>query len=156
MSIRRKSLAAVFSFTDKKELENRSNSMDGNASPPKKDLPCFGSVSLKRVLSNAEKPHLISVSPSTTISQALDIMKSNKILSLPLKSRSNAGRFIGIVSAQDLLHYILKKCNQSLNEEIARAVFEDSIENLLSLDDQDESYRIWYESLKIILKGKRL
>lgn len=53
------------------------------------------------------------------------------------------GKYIGIVSTQDLLHYILNKSNQTLDQSVAKALFEDSIENVLSLDEEDESYRIW-------------
>ena len=41
------------------------------------------------------------------------------------------------------MHYILKKCNHTLDEQMAKALFDDSIENILSLDSEDESYRIW-------------
>lgn len=140
MSGRRKSLAAVFSFTSDKETHKESHKepMDGNTTKP-----VFGSVTLKAAIEAAGKPNLISVCPSISISQALDIMKSNKIFSLPLKSRSSKGKFIGIVSTQDLLHYILIKCNHTLDEEASKALFDDSIENVLSLDADDESYRIW-------------
>lgn len=47
------------------------------------------------------------------------------------------------MSTQDLLHYILAKCNKTLDEQLAIALFDDSIENVLSLDEDDESYRIW-------------
>jgi hypothetical protein len=49
---------------------------------------------LKAVIGSADKPSLISVCPSTSIGQALEIMKNNKIFSLPLKSRSKPGIFI--------------------------------------------------------------
>jgi hypothetical protein len=41
------------------------------------------------------------------------------------------------------LHYILGKCNKTLDEQVAKALFNESIENVLSLDVGDESYRIW-------------
>lgn len=91
MSFRRKSLAAVFSFSDKqKEVESsRQNSMDPTAT--RKEKPTFGSVTLNTVLDSAQKPNLISVNPSISIAQAFEIMKNNKIFSLPLKSRSKPG-----------------------------------------------------------------
>jgi predicted transcriptional regulator len=93
MSIRRKSLAAVFSFSDKqKGLDSNHTSVDGAiVSVPQKEKPEFGSVTLKAVIRSADKPSLISVSPSTSIGQALEIMQNNKIFSLPLMSRSKPG-----------------------------------------------------------------
>jgi hypothetical protein len=90
-SIRRKSLAAVFSFSDKQKEDSRP-SLDGiNVLVQRKEKPAFGSITMKALLDAAAKPGLISVCPSITIGQALEIMKNNKIFSLPLKSRSKPG-----------------------------------------------------------------
>jgi hypothetical protein len=96
---RRKSLAAVFSFSDKqKESESRHNSLDGSSiSPTKRDKPFFGSISLGSVLKSTDKPNLISASPGLSISHALDMMKANKIFSLPLKSRSMPGNYWSLI-----------------------------------------------------------
>lgn len=80
-----KSIPQMKSFSDNSFLD------ENVPNPTNKEKPDFGSVPLKNVLESAEKPDLVSVVPSIPISQALEVMKNNKIFSLPLKSRSQPG-----------------------------------------------------------------
>eukprot|EP00835_Amoeboradix_gromovi_P001718 NODE_84_length_22349_cov_0.357888.p11 type:complete len:272 gc:universal NODE_84_length_22349_cov_0.357888:9113-9928(+) len=76
-----------------------------------------------------QKPHLISVKPTTSIGQTLEILKKHNIISIPIQSHDKDHGFIGIISAFDICCYILRKNN-----------FDHHIESALSLNSDSESF----------------
>jgi hypothetical protein len=103
----------------------------------------FAKVTFSELLGEANKLAIVSVPPDTTLEALLGLMNSQKIFTIPIQSRSRRGKFIAVFSTQDILHHILKKTNKTLNKDSARNVLQEKVENLLSLDPEDESYRIW-------------
>jgi vacuolar-type H+-ATPase subunit D/Vma8 len=104
----------------------------------------FAQAQFSQVLKNVKKLSIVAVKPDTPISKALELMTENKIFTLAMQSRSNPNKFMAIFSTSDFLDYILLKMNKTLSDpSLAQTILKESVENLLSLDPEDESYRIW-------------
>ncbi|KAI9499137.1 hypothetical protein BDB00DRAFT_795587 [Zychaea mexicana] len=84
------------------------------------------------------KPSLIAVSPVTSIKTALQLLQNNKITSLPIFSHDST-QVVSIINLFDILLYLIgssdtvDKTTEKLN---------DSVENVLGLDTDRESYRM--------------
>lgn len=152
MTSRRKSLAAVFSsFSSDKSGATGANT-GGNVLPSHHALlavddkvvkKAFGQTPFSEVLGEANKLAIVSVPPDTTLEALLGLTNSQKIFTIPIQSRTRKGKFIAIISTEDILHHILEKTNKTLDKESAKTILQEKVENLLSLDPDDESYRIW-------------
>jgi hypothetical protein len=82
-----------------------------------------------------EKPQkLISVTSKESIGSALAKMAKYNFLSLPVRSESSHG-FIAIISGFDLLGLLIKDPQSH--------ILEQPVDRLLTLDVDDESYRVW-------------
>eukprot|EP00834_Sanchytrium_tribonematis_P007469 NODE_679_length_4801_cov_0.851978.p2 type:complete len:275 gc:universal NODE_679_length_4801_cov_0.851978:2909-3733(+) len=93
-----------------------------------------------------QKPHLISVQPTSSIANVLQILKDKNITSIPIQSHSDKLKFMGIISAFDICVYLLRNPQ----------AFTHHIESALSLDSNDESFRLnqvdGYETLKSVMQ----
>ncbi|RUP47149.1 hypothetical protein BC936DRAFT_146077 [Jimgerdemannia flammicorona] len=113
----------------------------------------------------ASKPLLIAASPTTTVRQVLTLMAEHNITSLPLRSH-NSDAIVSIVNVYDVATYIINAaCFTEINpqsldsEKLAR--LDDPIENVLGLETERESYRIFktdaheplYETLAAFSRG---
>ncbi|KAG9299575.1 hypothetical protein G9A89_020746 [Geosiphon pyriformis] len=108
-----------------------------------------------------EKPILIAARPTITIRQALKTLANHNITSLPIYSHSS-DKVVNIVNLGDILNYIVK---EAVGDEINPKALEsekvnnldNSIEAVMTLDDEKESYRIFNsdanEGLKKILEA---
>ncbi|TPX38256.1 hypothetical protein SmJEL517_g00033 [Synchytrium microbalum] len=81
------------------------------------------------------KPAAISISPDTTIKDALVLLKEKNILAFPLQSRSNVDKITSLVNVFDILLYGSDQIEKKGKLDLTRPVDE-----VLSLDDDRESY----------------
>lgn len=82
------------------------------------------------------KPSLIAVSPVVSIQSALNLMKANKITSLPVFSHDST-QIVSIVNLFDILLYLVGG-----SDTVEKDTFklDDPVENVLGLDSDRESY----------------
>ena len=96
----------------------------------------FGETTFTTLLRESVKPSLIAIHPTDSISQALDILSSQNILQVPVFSRAFPTKVASIINLFDILSFItLQKTPVDLNEK--------TVEETMTLDLKDESYRIW-------------
>ena len=77
-----------------------------------------------------QKPHLVSVQPTSSISTVLDVLKKHNIISIPIHSHQKGeGSFMGIISVFDICCYVLRTNH-----------FDHHIESALSLNSDAESF----------------
>ena len=85
------------------------------------------------------KPSLIAISPVTSIRTALQLLQNNKITSLPICSHDST-QVVSIINLFDILLYLVggEDSNNQLDKTTQK--LDDSIENVLGLDTDRESY----------------
>ncbi|KAI8139108.1 hypothetical protein BJV82DRAFT_672972 [Fennellomyces sp. T-0311] len=82
------------------------------------------------------KPSLIAVSPVTSIRTALTLLQNNKITSLPIFSHDST-QIVSIINLFDILLYLI---GGSDTVDKTTSKLDDSVENVLGLDTDRESY----------------
>ncbi|CAG8627629.1 3641_t:CDS:1, partial [Acaulospora colombiana] len=108
------------------------------------------------VKGDSTKPALIVALPVITVREALKIMGKNNITSLPIYSH-NSENIVNIVNLVDVLNYVIKEVASGemlpyhLESERSRQL-DDSIESVMTLDDERESYRIFKSDANESLK----
>jgi CBS domain-containing protein len=83
-----------------------------------------------------KKPEkLISVTSKESIGSALSKMAQYNFLSVPVCSETDPRRFIAAVSGFDVIGLLVKDPQNH--------ILEKPVDRLLTLDSEDESYRVW-------------
>ncbi|RUS23176.1 hypothetical protein BC937DRAFT_91660 [Endogone sp. FLAS-F59071] len=94
-----------------------------------------------------KKPNLIAARPTVTVRDALNLMAANNITCLPLYSHSSDA-IVSIVNLLDIVTYIVNaacfpdKKPRTLDSE-KQEKLDDPIENVLGLESERESYRVF-------------
>jgi predicted transcriptional regulator len=101
-------------------------------------------------LSGVKKP-LIVVQPTIPIRDALEVMSRNGITSLPMYSHSNT-QITSIVNLFDILIHLVKGSETAAFDQEEYAKLAEPLENVLGLDGDMESYRVFksYDSDDLI------
>lgn len=129
-------------------------------------------------ISETESPKpLITASPKISIKDALTLMARSNILCLPIQSHQDTNRVVNLVNLFDILTYLVQEVSKSfenftqiqrsdsakrrslesstmLNPEIYRKLKE-PIENVMTLDAERESYRLFTCSISDSLEKVR-
>ncbi|KAI7852746.1 hypothetical protein BDC45DRAFT_512425 [Circinella umbellata] len=85
------------------------------------------------------KPSLIAISPVTSIRTALQLLQNNKITSLPICSHDST-QVVSIINLFDILLYLVGGDDNDNQLNKTTQKLDDSIENVLGLDTDRESY----------------
>ena len=95
------------------------------------------------------KPPILSVPPTTPISEALTLLAINKFLHLPITSH-HSSKIHSIVGTLDIVTYLTQFSLDQLPTRLNH-----SIEQTLTLDPDDESYLVWERDIRDILEEVR-
>lgn len=88
-------------------------------------------------------PDLVSLPVSTSISDALAKMAQVGVRQIAVTS-TESDKVIAIVGFFDAVHYIVREYTKGgMTEEDGEKLLSSSLDNLLSIDPTDESYRVW-------------
>lgn len=87
------------------------------------------------------KGPISSVSPDYSIQDALNLLAANNYLSLPVRSQSNASKISTIVGMMDFVRYFVDKTGGDEEKLKDEGILKDSVESLMSLESDVESYR---------------
>lgn len=109
------------------------------------EKPTFLKLTFGEILNLESKKSLISVSPNTTISDALTLLASKQVLHLPIQSHVS-NRVTAIVGVMDLVTYLTAGDLESIPTRLQHTV-----EQALTLDPDDESYLVWERDYRDIL-----
>lgn len=91
---------------------------------------------------------LVSLASSKSIEFALKLLATNNILSLPVESPTFVNKYICIISTFDIIAYLCKLNRQPLSPDTAL-----SIDSVLSLENESESYRLLERDVKDTLES---
>jgi hypothetical protein len=90
-----------------------------------------------------QRPTLVSIHPDQSISEALELMAQHNLLSLPVQSRAFPEKYSSIINLFDILSFIVKKCGGNPHLLNSSLHLDESVESSMTLDVEEESYRIW-------------
>ncbi|KAJ9062042.1 hypothetical protein DSO57_1014896 [Entomophthora muscae] len=135
---------------------------------------CVGELDNIRNTETNQPKALITAPPKIPIKDVLTLMAKNNILCLPIQSHQDANRVVNLVNLFDILTYLVQEVSKSvgnisqsqkpdihwrrtldsstmLSPEIYRKLKE-PIENVMTLDSERESYRLFTCSISDTLK----
>ncbi|KAJ3112143.1 hypothetical protein HDU96_004911 [Phlyctochytrium bullatum] len=96
-----------------------------------------------------KKPPVVSVSPSTTIEDALSVMAKHNILTLPITSRVWPDKYVYVLSSLDILQFFVSRHRGKL----AGLDLTSTVDAAMTLDAEQESYRVYERDFRDTLEA---
>ncbi|KAJ3335959.1 hypothetical protein HDU93_003994, partial [Gonapodya sp. JEL0774] len=89
------------------------------------------------------KPPIHSVPPTTPLSTAMKSMAASSVTSLGIQSHSNPSKIVSVITAMDVMHFLLKKeAGMGPDGEGVKKAVQEGVEHVQTLDSENESYRM--------------
>ncbi|KAJ3417500.1 hypothetical protein HDV05_003364 [Chytridiales sp. JEL 0842] len=95
----------------------------------------FCSVTFSQLSTVSNKKPVISVAPTATVQEALDVMAKNNVLTLAVPTRAFPDKFSFLLSTFDIVLHLANHPENDVNTL--------TVEDCMTLDSERESYRIW-------------